>query len=523
MYPKSVVGVLVLCLSCAWVSASGSVARNPPSAKKNVTAAKAVDFEPVRAMIRAGMVEGDIPSVAVAVTRNGEFLWEEGFGWADRENRIPATEHTMYALASVTKSMTATALMLLQGRKQLDLDRPVNDYLGSARLTSPGGQGVGGWDLAGATVRRVASHTVGLTTFAGDDRVPPEETIRRYGTIFWRPGERFDYSNLGYVILGDVISRVAGRSYADFMREELFWPLGMTHTSVGIGPGLEKYIAVRYINGGGRDSPWQESLTPGASGVFCSAHDLALFGMFHLKAHLANQKAILPDAAIDAMQKETVDVGGGGRYGLGWWVDEDLYGYRSVLGQGGTSAAMAYLRLIPSERIAVAVLSNTGSSLPDAIMHAVLSELLPSYRERRARAIAGEKSNPTKTKVPAQKAELPASLTGEWTGKIHTYQGDLPLTFSIAASADVHARLGSQLETVLNNARFSEIEEIPAHDRGQLSGRMSGDLGTDDLKGVRYDLKFYLTLEGEALYGVVTTSAGGLFSHWVELRKKRTE
>src|SRR5438105_682137 len=115
------------------------------------------DFSTTRKLIEERMTAESIPSVAVAVARNGEILWEEGFGWADRENRIPATEHTMYYLASVTKAITGTAIMMLHDRKQLDLDHPINDYLGPARLSSPR------WDVNGATVRRVAMHTAGLT------------------------------------------------------------------------------------------------------------------------------------------------------------------------------------------------------------------------------------------------------------------------------------------------------------------------------------------------------------------------
>jgi CubicO group peptidase (beta-lactamase class C family) len=87
------------------------------------------DFSKVRQFIQEQLVATSIPSIAVAVARRGKILWEEGFGWADRENRIPATEHTMYQTASVTKLMTSTAVMILQERKQLDLDRPVNDYI----------------------------------------------------------------------------------------------------------------------------------------------------------------------------------------------------------------------------------------------------------------------------------------------------------------------------------------------------------------------------------------------------------
>src|SRR5262249_9991203 len=85
------------------------------------------DFSKVRKAIQERV--NSIPSISIAVARKGEILWEEGFGWADRENRLPASEHTMYYTASVTKSFTATALMILYERKKVDLDRAVNDYL----------------------------------------------------------------------------------------------------------------------------------------------------------------------------------------------------------------------------------------------------------------------------------------------------------------------------------------------------------------------------------------------------------
>src|SRR6478609_891225 len=81
-------------------------------------------FESVRAFIRRQMVETSAPSLAVAVARDGKIIWEEGFGWADREKRIAATEHTLYSLASISKPITATGLMVLRQRGLLDLDRP---------------------------------------------------------------------------------------------------------------------------------------------------------------------------------------------------------------------------------------------------------------------------------------------------------------------------------------------------------------------------------------------------------------
>jgi CubicO group peptidase (beta-lactamase class C family) len=163
------------------------------------------DFSNVRRFIQEQLVAKSIPSMAVAVARNGTILWEEAFGWADRENRVPATEHTMYYTASVTKSFTETAIMVLHERNKLNLDRPVNDYLGTAKLTSTA------FNPADATIRRVATHMAGLTTFNPTNPHPVEEMIRRYGVLFWPPGERYDYSNFGSIVLEEVIARASGQ------------------------------------------------------------------------------------------------------------------------------------------------------------------------------------------------------------------------------------------------------------------------------------------------------------------------
>ena len=93
-----------------------------------------ISFERARAEIQKQLTEQHVPSIAIAVVRDGRILWEEGFGWADKENRVPATENTMFSLASVSKPITATALMILVERRAIDLDRPINDYLGEAKL-----------------------------------------------------------------------------------------------------------------------------------------------------------------------------------------------------------------------------------------------------------------------------------------------------------------------------------------------------------------------------------------------------
>ncbi|HMF18023.1 MAG TPA: serine hydrolase domain-containing protein, partial [Gemmataceae bacterium] len=109
--------------------------------------ARADQFDPVRELIRQKLKQKEAPSVAVAVAHNGKILWEEGFGWADKEHQHAATPCTPYLLGSVSKPITAAAVLVLRERGLVDLDRPINDYLDQAKLRAAIG------DVSGATVR----------------------------------------------------------------------------------------------------------------------------------------------------------------------------------------------------------------------------------------------------------------------------------------------------------------------------------------------------------------------------------
>lgn len=137
------------------------------------------------------------------MARGDSILWEEGFGSADPEKNIPVTVNTPFNLASVTKVITATALMVLREQGRLGLDQPANAFLRTSKLWSPR------WNTDSATVRRLATHRAGITTFDLDCPTSApncpfpsmDDLIRRYGVLSRPPGEYFDYSNLGYNIL----------------------------------------------------------------------------------------------------------------------------------------------------------------------------------------------------------------------------------------------------------------------------------------------------------------------------------
>ncbi len=451
------------------------------------------DFSPVRAYIQKTIVEKQLPSVSVAVAKDGKIIWEEAFGWADREKMVTATPNTMYALASLTKPYTATGVMELVEQHKIELDHPINEYLGAASLTAIVG------DPNGATVRRVLCHTSGLPVHSvnllgNGDQVPPfADTIRRYGVLVNPPGQYFNYSNLGYGALSYATSLVAQTEWKDYMRTKVFLPLGLLHTSVGVAPGLEPFAAARYDTRNHR-LPVFESDTPGASAIWASAHDVARFGMFQLKDHLPDQQGILSDATLDLMKQPATGgvpaagtVLGDKPYGLGWFIEPDDHGFMTVSHEGATLGATTTLELFPSENLAVAVLINQGvveNTLVDITGH-ILAAVLPRYAAARETA-APVPAQSTSARTPAGPAEtkLPlAELQGTWTGTVRTWQGSVPLTLTIQPDGDVHVKLGDQLETLIT---------IVFNKNHHFIGMFTGTMPTPDVN--KYADKVGLTL-----------------------------
>jgi CubicO group peptidase (beta-lactamase class C family) len=184
------------------------------------------NFSAVENLIRTRLTQTGIASLALSIAQGDQILWETGFGWANRAAQKPADEHTVYSLASISKPITATGIMILVERGLIDLDHPINDYLGNAKLTAHVG------NAADATVRRVANHSSGLPLhchFFYEDEAAPrphmDETIRRYGHLMMPPGETYQYANSGFGLLEYLIERISGQSYADFLRQEIFIPL----------------------------------------------------------------------------------------------------------------------------------------------------------------------------------------------------------------------------------------------------------------------------------------------------------
>ena len=455
-------------------------------------------------------VESDVPGMAVAMASHGKIVYQKGFGWANREDRIPATEDTMFSLASVSKPITATGVMTLVQAGKLGLDRPVNDYLGEVKLQARVGDG------AQATVRRVANHSAGLPwhyEYHFDNssyRVPTlEETILHYGNLVTAPGERYQYSNLGYGILGYVISRIAGVEFSSYMRREVFLKLGMERTSVGIGAGLEKFAAVRYDVDGSPLAHYQPD-TPGAGGIYSSAHDVIRFGMFHLKDHLADQQPILSDASIDEMHRPTMKAESDPptAYGMGWVVLEHPEGYHVVTHSGGMLGVATDLILVPAEDLAVVVLTNGNGKGVAAAEDLLIRTVLPKW-----------KAIPDPPEHDPPRFDAPSMLLGDWVGHVHTFVGDRPLRMRFLTDGQVVFRLGDQIASLVSKAQWTD---------GSFRGIARGELNTPDLaRHEPYNLELNLQARGAELTGSVTAvGVEGVQSkrpfaltHWTQLKK----
>jgi CubicO group peptidase (beta-lactamase class C family) len=391
-------------------------------------------FDEFRDQLLQKMVETRTPSMAIAVSRNGQIVWEEGFGLADREDSIPATPETVYSLASVTKPMTATAIMRLIEQNQLELDAPVNSYLRDCPIRTNFG------NEAAITVTRILHHTAGLPTiwnfyYEGALIQRPDiiESIKQYGFTATPPGTRYEYSNLGYGILEHLIEVISGMSYAEFMRSEVFEPLGMPSAFIVASNSDLAGVAPRYLENKNQ-SPHYQTMSRGGGGACSNVHDLLRFGMFHLKDHLTDQKEILSDQMIELMQTNSDGTVVGSSYKLGWET-RFKSGYMIVQHGGGMPGVSSALLLVPEEDMAIAILSNGTYIDLFRIGDLILTLSLPAKPTARVNSKNDGVEHSTGT-----------SVLGQWQGFIHTQNDSVLIRLDIDQSGDVILMEGSSSE-----------------------------------------------------------------------------
>lgn len=402
-----------------------------------------VDFGTIGQRLQARLDDTGVASIAVAIVRDGRIIWEQGFGWADREHGIRATPNTIYGLASVSKPLTTTGLLLLARRGQLDLSRPANQYLDQHRI--------GAWigDPNAATIELIAEHRSGLPRYYDefwlDEPYSPislDSKIDRHARLVALPGERFEYSNVGYDVLAKIVARVSGSEFAVFMQRNVFTPLGMMHTSVGVRPELKRFQAVKYDDTGVpihvHDSG---AFSPGSGGMYSSAHDLARYALFQLEGR--GPDSLLPRGVSLAEGAKAIG-----------WSDSSARpgGLRVIAKAGGMPGIATYLLLVPERRLGLVVLANCSwfgdparvispKEVADDLLEVLLSDRAAGPREH------------VETSEPAA---IEPSLTGLWQGSLSNHEGSLPAQLEVSADGNARLKLGQQPWSALRGSRSKD-------------------------------------------------------------------
>jgi CubicO group peptidase (beta-lactamase class C family) len=422
-------------------------------------------FAAARAVIEKTLEQAKVPSIAVAVVKDGKILWEEGFGWADKEKQVRATAQTAYSLASMTKPITATAVMKLHEAGKLDLDSPVERYLGGIKLTSYAGSS------AGVTARRIMSHSAGLPLYGhfyldGSTPAGSHETISKFGMTVFPPGTRFRYSNMGMKILDAAIEHVSGRSFGDYLRSEVFLPLGMKHSAVGLPDGA--LAAIRYD---ADRKPMRFYLTdhPGSGDIWASAHDLARFLAFHMGTPLPGQRRILSPATVLQMQRPSSPFPmptppGAPRRDIGAnWLLSTINGHPQVWHSGGQPGVSTFMSFYPDQKLGIVLLANSSAPL-GPVAQAIRDAIAPEVSPR-----GGEGPRPSPEAIP---------FHGKWVGTVANHAGKRAITLTFQEDGVV-VQLAGQPVVTLTRASFED---------GALSGQFEGASNLPEAKGRPHQL-----------------------------------
>ena len=320
--------------------------------------------------LRVDVAADDVGGIVAGVMVDGDLVWAQAFGWADRDARTPMSTASISRTGSISKSVTAVLMMRLLDEGVIGLDEPVERYLPA--FASVKDRRV---DAQPVTFRHLASHTAGLIrepqwpdAVVGpielwDKRIVESLPLTAYDTV---PGARYQYSNIGFGTLGLALAKAAGRPFMEMVRTEVLEPLGMTGSEfVVAGAKLEARLAAGYVIGqdgsidGGQ--PAREHAGRGYKvpngGVYSTVADLGRF--MGAMSGVPGLRILSEESRQEALSIQTPENPNRG-YGLGFSVQIDEQG-RKIASHGGSVAGYtAHMAFDPEARIGVVLLRNYG-------------------------------------------------------------------------------------------------------------------------------------------------------------------
>lgn len=465
-------------------------------------------YAPIKASIEAEIASGRLTGVSVALVKHGKIVWEDGFGWADREAGRKATSRTPFSIASTSKPFTTTAMMTLAAAGEIALDRSANDYLGEHKIVDDRGP------AQAATVRRLATHSSGLPTFfamypeGGDAQQPSvDQLLKDYGHLVSPVGERYEYSNLGMAVLADIVARQSKQEFGRYLQSHVFTPLGMKDSFFDTDVSRRSEMAVRYDDNG-TPLPFYLTATPGSGEVYASAHDLALFALFHLKEPLADRQKILTDAQIDELHKPATRIAPNYSYGMGWQVLHVPNRPVILTHGGGQSGVTAEFVLVPSADVACIVLSNRhdNQSFIRALRDRMLRTALPAWQDL---VLPGD--------PPLAPLHPLDAYVGEWRGIVNAQGRPVSAVLTVTPQGKGTLSLDGQPP--------QPIKDLGLID-GLISGDTTGHIGSPDTRREDIDqLSLALKLRDRRIDGEIvawrkTAQSMTVWPYWTKLDRR---
>jgi len=300
-------------------------------------------------------VEVERFSGSILVARDGQAIISKSYGMANIELDVPNTLNTVFRLASLTKQFTATAIMMMHERGKLNVNDPFRKYLTDCPAA---------WQPI--TIRQLLTMTAGIPNLRGPDLGPitglPVSweqwlTVMKKKPLDFVPGEEFKYANGGYTLLGFIIERQSGKSYGEFLQENIFTPLGMKQTGYEDPLRIIKNRATGYRQLPGdpiTNVPYLEMIRLyAAGGIYSTTGDLLLWDKALYTDKLLSRKS------LDEMYTPFKEMLPGKGYAYGWWKSKKFD--RQEIAHGGNLAGFInYIARFPSDRVTVIVLSNNG-------------------------------------------------------------------------------------------------------------------------------------------------------------------
>ena len=474
-------GVILLCLASGAALAHAQQSTQAPEPVKAGATTGPSSAISIDDYVEGRMNKRHIPGASVAIVQNGKVVQAKGYGLANVELSVPATANTVYQLASVTKTFTATAVMMLARDGKLGLDDKI-----TARLP----------DLPKAweevTVRQLLNHTSGIKSYtsvrdffktARKDYTQREilDLVAKEPMDF-APGEKWNYNNSGYFLLGMLIEKVTGKKYGEFLDERIFKPLGMTQTRVNDLQAVIPNRAQGYSWNGKalRNGEYVSPTQPFSAGMLVSSvgdlvkWDLAL-----------RSEALLKKSTLDQMWTLTkLSKGGEAEYGFGWGIRK-VNGHRMVAHGGGIPGFSTMISRFVDDDLTVIVLTNADDGNAEAIARGIAARLVPALAEETEKPIADTDPQTTER----LKGVILGALQGEADPELFTKQSKEILVAAIKQGKGSVASLGALKEFRLHERKQSD-QGVKLRYRAIFANEMMNALFDLDKEGKIAGLRF---------------------------------